>query len=145
MDGTLANVSSIRHHLTKFDETRRRVIKHFNRFHEESVNVPPNSYVVNAAQVCHLFDIDVIIVTARKAKWRNQTAMWLAMNKVPSDALFMRADNDSRKDVDVKRDILSMIRENWTVVGAWDDNPSIIKLWEEEGIPCNIVEGWENG
>jgi hypothetical protein len=145
MDGTLANVSSIRHHLKKFDETRRRVIKHFDRFHEESVNVPANPHVVNAAQVCHLFDIDVIIVTARKAKWRNQTAMWLALNCVPSNALFMRGNDDNRKDYEVKKDILSQIRKEWIPIHAWDDNPAIIKLWKEENIPCTIVEGWEHG
>ena len=144
MDGTLANVSSIRHHLTKFDEGKRRIIKHFDRFHEDSVNVPSNSYVVNAAQVAHMLGHDVIIVTARKHKWRNHTAMWLALNNIPSDAMFMRHDNDDRKDVSVKRDILSVIRTSWNVLAAWDDNPAIIALWKEEGIPCNIVEGWEH-
>lgn len=143
MDGTLANVSSIRHHLTKFDATRRRVIKHFDRFHEESVNVPPNMHVANAAQVVHMLGHDVLIVTARKHMWRNHTAMWLALNGIPSDAMFMRANNDNRKDVDVKRDMLATIRKGWNVIGAWDDNPSIISLWKEEGIHCNVVEGWE--
>lgn len=145
MDGTLANVSSIRHHLKTFDEGKRRVIKHFDKFHEESVNVPPNMQVANAAQVVHMLGHDVLIVTARKHMWRNHTAMWLALNKIPSDAMFMRNDNDNRKDVEVKRDMLLTIRKNWNIIGAWDDNPSIIELWKEEKIPCNIVEGWDNG
>lgn len=144
MDGTLANVSSIRHHLTKFEETKRRVIKHFDRFHAESVNVPPHSHVVNAAQVAKMLGHDVLIVTARKHMWRNHTAWWLAINNVPSDALFMRNNLDNRKDYEVKRDILSTIREAWNPIHAWDDNPNIIRLWKEEGIPCTIVEGWEN-
>ena len=143
MDGTLANVSSIRHHLTKFDETKRRVIKHFDRFHAESVNVPPHSHVVNAAQVAHLLGHDVLIVTARKHMWRNHTAWFLAMHGIPSDALFMRGNDDNRPDYEVKKEMLSIIRKNWIPVFAWDDNPAIIKLWNEENIPCEVVAGWQ--
>lgn len=145
MDGTLADVSSIRHHLKHYDAGKRRVIKHFNAFHEESVNVPPNPQVANAAQVVHMLGHDVLIVTARKHQWRNHTAMWLALNGIPSDAMFMRNDNDNRKDVEVKQDMLNIIRKQWNIIGAWDDNPSIIKLWEDNNIPVNLVEGWDNG
>lgn len=143
MDGTLADVSSIRHHLTTFEATKRRVIKHFDRFHAESVNVPPNSHVANAAQVAKMLGHDVLIVTARKQKWRNHTAFWLAMHSIPSDALFMRGNNDDRSDYLVKKDILSTIRQAWNPIHAWDDNPAIIQLWQEEGIPHTVVEGWD--
>jgi hypothetical protein len=144
MDGTLADVSSIRHHLRHYDATKRRIIKHFNIFHEKSVDVPAHNYVVNAAQVAKIINLDILIVTARKHMWRNQTAWWLAMHDVPSDALFMRGDLDNRKDYEVKKDMLSTIRKQWNPIHAWDDNPSIIKLWTEEGIPTTIVDGWED-
>lgn len=145
MDGTLADISSIRHHLTKFDATKRRVIKHFNKFHSESVNVPPHAHVVNAAQIAKMMGNDVLIVTARKHMWRHHTAWWLAMHDIPSDAMFMRSNDDNRSDYEVKKDILSTIKQAWNPIHAWDDNPSIIRLWTEEGIPCTIVEGWEHG
>jgi FMN phosphatase YigB (HAD superfamily) len=137
MDGTLANVTSIRHHLVAKDHR-----KDFHTFHSESVNVPPHEHVVNAAQVAHLQGLAVLVVTARKHMWRHQTAWWLALHNVPSDALFMRANHDQRKDYDVKRDILRQIRHSFDPIHAWDDNPAIIRLWEEEGIPCTIVPGW---
>lgn len=144
MDGTLADVSSIRHHLTKFDSTSRRVIKHFDKFHSESVNVPPHSHVVNAAQVAHMLGNAVLVVTARKHMWRNHTAWWLAMHGIHSDMLMMRGNDDNRKDYEVKKDMLNTIRQAYNVIHAWDDNPSIIKLWTEERIPCTIVDGWEH-
>lgn len=143
MDGTLANVSSIRHYLTRFDASKRRNIKDFNAFHAESVNVPAHDHVVNAAQVAKMLGHDVIIVTARSHKWRHHTAWWLAMHDVPSDAMFMRNDDDHRADYKVKRDILATIRNAWTPIHAWDDNPSIIRLWREERIPHTVVPGWE--
>jgi beta-phosphoglucomutase-like phosphatase (HAD superfamily) len=145
MDGTLADVSSIRHHLTAFDESKRRVVKHFDKFHSESVNVPPHTHVVNAAQVAHMLGHKILIVTARKHMWRHQTAWWLAMHGVPSDMLIMRGDMDQRKDYLVKKDMLATIKQAYNVIHAWDDNPSIIKLWTEEGIPCTIVDGWDHG
>lgn len=143
MDGTLADVSSIRHHLTKYDEGKRRVIKHFNKFHAESVNVPPHNHVVNATQVAHMLGHAVLVVTARKHMWRNQTAWWLAMHNVPSDMLMMRGDEDNRKDYEVKKDMLDTLRKAYDIIHAWDDNPSIIKLWQENNIPTTVVPGWE--
>ena len=87
----------------------------------------------------------VIIVTARKHKWRHVTAWFLALNDIPSDMLIMRNDNDQRKDYDVKKDILSSIRaQGFNVVHAIDDNPAIIRLWEENNIPVTIVPGWSD-
>jgi phosphoglycolate phosphatase-like HAD superfamily hydrolase len=144
MDGTLADVSSIRHHLTKYDETKRTVIKHFNRFHAESVGVPAHQHVVNAAQVAHMFGHAVLIVTARKHMWRHHTAWWLALHNVPSDMLMMRGDKDNRKDYEVKRDMLDTLRNAYDIIHAWDDNPNIIKLWKENNIPTTVVPGWED-
>lgn len=143
MDGTLADVSSIRHYLKKWDDSKGRSVKDFHAFHAESVNVPPHSHVQNAAQMAHILGHDVLIVTARKHMWRHHTAWWLAMHGIHSDAMFMRNDNDTRPDYEVKRDILSTIRKAWNPIHAWDDNPSIIRLWRENNIPVTIVPGWE--
>lgn len=143
IDGSLANVSSIRHYLNRFDEKKRRNVKDFNAFHAESVNVPPHDHVVNAAQVAKMLGHDVIVVSSRRHMWRHHSAWWLAMHSVPSDALFMRGNDDHRPDYEVKRDILAMIRKAWNPIHAWDDNPAIIRLWAEEGIPHSIVPGWE--
>lgn len=135
VDGTLADVRSIRHNVLSKP-------KNFEAFHEASVNVPAHKHVVDMVHKAKNEGHEIIIVTARKARWRHHTAMWLALNDIPSDALFMRADEDSRRDYEVKKDILNTIRQAWIVVHAVDDNPSIIKLWDEEGIPNTIIEGW---
>ena len=141
MDGTLANVSSIRHYL----KPNIYHGKDFDSFHAESVNVPPHRHVANAAQVAHMLGHKVLVVTARKHMWRHHTAWWLAMHNIPSDMLMMRDNKDQRKDYEVKKDMLKTIRKAYNPIHAWDDNPNIIRLWKEEGIPCTIVEGWEHG
>ena len=141
MDGTLANVSSIRHHLKRFDNGKD--YKDFEAFHRESVNVPSNANVVDHAIRSYLLGNAIIIVTARRQMWARHTAMWLAMHSVPSDAMFMRGNKDHRADTLVKKDILDAIRCTWNVIHAVDDNPSVIALWESEGIPTTVVDGWE--
>lgn len=135
IDGTLCNVEGIRHYVTG---TRRD----FDAFHLESVNCPPHLHVVEAAQKSLAEGVAPLIVTARQAKYRNVTAFWLAMHNVPSEALYMRATGDMRPDYEVKRDILARIRPWYDVIEAWDDNPSVTRLWGEENIPYVLVPGW---
>lgn len=136
MDGTLADVSGIRHYV-------RTRPKDFDSFHAESVNVPAHGWVVDMVRDFHARGVTVIVVTARRHRWRHQTAWFLAMHGIPSDVLIMRGDRDMRSDVAVKRDILAQIRTRWTVVHAVDDNPAITALWRAEGIPVTVVPGWE--
>ena len=133
MDGTLADVSSIRHYVS--GENRD-----FHRFHEESVNVPANEDVVDMARKASDEGKKVIVVTARRAKYRPHTAMWLAQHQVPSDAMYMRSSTDSRPDREVKEDIYRRMSRSFNVVHAVDDNPSILDLWQQHGISTTAVD-----
>ena len=141
MDGTLADVSGIRHHVVP---TPERPWKNFDAFHSESVNCPPNQWVVDMARDCDRDGLAVVIVTARRARWRHHTAWWLALHGVPSEAMFMRHDHDGRKDALVKRDILTRLQRSWTPVLAVDDNPSVLNLWKSAGIRTIRVPGWQD-
>ena len=142
MDGTLADVSSIRHHIVPPTPKPKGWFKDFDRFHSESVNVPINTSVRDHAIRASLLGNAVLVVTARRAMYRHQTAWFLAMHDVPSDRLYMRGDKDGRPDYEVKKDILARIQREFNVIHAVDDNPAVIQLWEENGIPTTIVEGF---
>lgn len=138
MDGTLADVSSIRHHV-------RKPARDFDTFHRESVNVPVNREVASIASAAYRIGVAVLIVTARKARYRHHTAWFLALHGIPSDALIMRGDDDGRPDVEVKAEMLdTFILPVWRPVLAVDDNPSVIALWEARGIRTHVVPGWEH-
>jgi phosphoglycolate phosphatase-like HAD superfamily hydrolase len=139
VDGTLADVRAIRHYVVPSLGSRH---KDFDAFHRESVNVLPHAHVARAARLTHELGVAVLIVTARRARWRNHTAMWLALHDIPSTAMWMRADHDNRPDREVKADILARIRQSFDVIHAWDDNPRVIEVWQEHGIPTTIVPGW---
>lgn len=135
MDGTLADVSSIRHNVLTTP-------KDFDAFHAASVNVPAHQWVVDLVRHHSVYN-DIVIVTARRAMWRHHTAWWLALNGVPSDALIMRGNKDGRPDVEVKQQMLDRwIRPAWKPILAIDDNPSVIRMWQANKIRTCVVPGW---
>jgi phosphoglycolate phosphatase-like HAD superfamily hydrolase len=136
VDGTLANVDPYLHHV-------RGTNKDYDAFHKASIDALPNIDVLlmlnNAVSDRHT----ILVVTSRKEKWRGLTSMWLAINNARSHALFMRSDEDDRPDYEVKKDILDKINDYWTVVHAVDDNPNVIRLWEEHGITTTKIGTWD--
>lgn len=136
-DGTLCDVTSIRHHVLG----RAGKKKDFDAFHSESIDCPPHQFVVDlVVDLNHHHDI--LVVTARRERWWWHTKLWLVENDVPHTGLFMRGDDDHRPDYEVKLDILKTIQKTHDVVLAIDDNPSVIDLWKEQKIDTLIVPGW---
>ena len=136
VDGTLANVDPFLHHV-------RAPNRDYDAFHEASIGALPNIEVLlmlnNAVSDKHA----ILVVTSRKEKWRGLTSMWMAFNNITSHALFMRADEDDRPDYEVKKDILGKINKHWNVLHAVDDNPNVIRLWEENNISTTKIGTWD--
>lgn len=138
MDGTLADVSGIRHYVKRPVHE-----KDFDSFHKAAVFAPVNTAPAAIVRQAYEEGTAIFVVTARKSQWEKLTRMWLKKHSIRYDALCMRGNSDRRKDFDVKRDILNKIRETHEVILAIDDNPSVVKLWTEEGITTYVVPGWE--
>ena len=145
VDGTLADVDSILHHVVNQDPSTNSFKKDFTKFHGESIDVPPHKKTIDLLYqaIKENGPLDIIVVTARNEEWRSHTSYWLAKNSVPHQALFMRADKDYRPDYEVKLDILNQIQLIWDVEHAVDDNPKIIKLWEQNGISTTKIGDWD--
>jgi phosphoglycolate phosphatase-like HAD superfamily hydrolase len=136
MDGTLCDVTSVRHHV--LDRRRRN----YKAFHYLSVFCPPIEWVLDLAHQYNAEGLRVIVVTARQEEWRPLTEAWLFHHGAPHSGLLMRAQNDKRKDKIIKGEILDSLLETYDIQHAYDDNPSIIELWQERGIPHTHVPGW---
>lgn len=135
VDGTLCDVQGIRHYV--------REERNFDLFHRASLFCPPIPEVV---ALTHSLDPRVkrIVVTARQNRYEDVTKMWLQKHNVRYDRLYMRAWDDTRKDYTVKREILAQIRSDGFVpVFAVDDNPQVIRLWKQEGIPVMEIPGFD--
>jgi predicted kinase len=77
----------------------------------------------------------IILVSGRDEVCRPETEEWLQKNYIPYDYLYMRPENDNRKDSSIKLEIFNKyIRDNFYVWVCLDDRPQVIRLWEALGI-----------
>jgi len=136
VDGTLANVDPYLHHV-------RGSNRDYDAFHKASIDALPNVEVLEMLNNSVFDGHSILIVTSRKEKYRGLTSMWLAKNNIRSHGLFMRADDDGRPDYEAKKDMLDKISVLWDVTHAVDDNPNVIRLWEDHKIPTTKIGTWD--
>jgi predicted kinase len=133
LDGTLALFD---HHRGPFDASNA---------HMDKVNEP-------VSMILNLIDnqgygspcIDVILLSGREDKYRIPTELFLKNNKIPYDALHMRATDDNRKDYIIKRELFDKhIRGQFNVLFWLDDRNQVVDMVRHElGIPCfQVNEG----
>lgn len=142
VDGTLADVSPYLHYIRNVNNDPN-FKKDFDKFHAESINALPNYEVVEMLNHAFFDQKHVIIVTSRRETWRGVTSYWLAKNDIGHHALYMRKDGDFRPDYEVKSEILGRIKKHWNVTHAVDDNPAVLRLWFEHGIPTTKIGDWD--
>lgn len=142
VDGTLANTDPFLYHIKNLKEVPE-FKKNFDKFQSEALNAEPHEDVVNMLKKAYEAGYHVLVVTARREAWRGHTSLWMTLNSIPQHALFMRQDSDHRSDYEVKKDILDQINNHWHVVHAVDDNPHIIRLWQENNIPTTKIGTWD--
>lgn len=133
MDGTLCDVSSIRHYVEGKS-------KNFHAFHEASRFCPTHPSVERAVRRVADAGTAVVIVTARDARHEQATRDFLARNHIPFDALFMRPWGDQRRDTVVKNEIFDrIIAAGFDPVIAIDDREDVADVWRSRGVPVFVV------
>lgn len=135
MDGTIADPSHRLHHLDGE--------KDWKSFHLACGDDPAFEAIARLVRILHRVaeagdGIDaVIIVTARHDDpvIKQLTLDWLEINEIPYHRLYMRRDNDYRRDHLVKADILQqIIDDGYEPVLSIDDRPEVVRMWRDHGI-----------
>jgi hypothetical protein len=121
LDGTLAII----HNRSPFDAVRCEA---------DLLNVPIAEILKNYASI----GVKIILISGRDEAARRPTTNWLAYNRIPYDALFMRAAGDFRKDSVVKKELYEAhINGQYFVKFVLDDRNQAVDLWRLElGLPC---------
>lgn len=79
----------------------------------------------------------IIVMSGRDSACRPQTIEWLDKYEIPFDALFMRAENDMRKDNIVKQELFDKhVRHNYDVIAVFDDRQQVVDMWRAMGVDC---------
>lgn len=77
----------------------------------------------------------IILVSGRDGSCRKLTEDWLELYEMEYDELFMRPENDFRKDTLIKKEIYeNHIRGVYNPIAVYDDRISVCKFWNELGI-----------
>lgn len=104
----------------------------------------PHQHVVNLLRELEMRGHKIVLFSGRKEAGRKGTEEWL-LNHVgwhPQGyyKLYMRADNDNRKDDLVKFDLFNEhIRGKYNVTAVFDDRRQVCRMWANLGLPLFMV------
>jgi predicted kinase len=89
-------------------------------------------------------DIPIILFSGRFEQYRPQTLSFLRKYNVPYDELYMRKDDDYRKDSIVKREMFfEYIDKKYYPLFIMEDRDQCVELWRSLGLSCFQVN-WGN-
>lgn len=103
----------------------------------------PNKPIVNLARKLSAHVCPLIIVSGRDSVCRKDTEEWLEKQGIVYLNLFMRPEEDMRKDAIVKREIFDQnIDKRYNVLWVLDDRDQVVSMWRELGLTClQVAEG----
>lgn len=82
----------------------------------------------------------IIIVTGRDESCRELTIEWLNFYEIPFDEMYMRPNNDWRKDSFIKKEIYNNHLTKYNVLFVYDDRNQVVDMWRELGVKVFQVE-----
>lgn len=126
LDGTLAIIGD----RSPYDASKCDIVDH------------PNWPVINAVLAMYAQGYNVVFMSGRDSKYREQTIRfiekWVKVDDKPIKyELHMRALNDCRKDSIVKEELFNEhVRGKYNVEFVLDDRDSVCSKWREMGLTC---------
>mgnify|MGYP003336656652 FL=1 len=97
----------------------------------------PIKSVINVLNSLYMDNYQIIFVSGREDKYFRATIIWLMNNtNLSTDVkIFMRKTGDKRPDNEIKTEIYNnFIKDNYNVLGVFDDREKVIKAWKELGL-----------
>jgi len=127
--------------------------EHFAHYHAGASDDPPLHFG-SAILMNHIANGDFIVfATGRYAKEAESTAAWISRNfriePVTDFSILMRADEDQRPVVEVKREFAAYLNNSFCqqkgmkVVAAYDNRRDVVEVYREAGFESTILN--ENG
>lgn len=127
--------------------------EHFAHYHAGASDDPPLNFG-SAILMNHIANGDFIVfATGRYAKEAEATAVWIRRNfriePVTDFSILMRADDDQRPVVEVKREFAAYLNNSFCqqkgmkVVAAYDNRRDVVEVYREAGFESTILN--ENG
>lgn len=103
----------------------------------------PNQPVIDLVRILS-DEYKIIFFSGRDEVCRNKTKTWLEnVTRIFGAELFMRPENDNRKDAIVKRELFDQyIRGKYNISLVLDDRDQVVEMWRSLGLTClQVAEG----
>ena len=85
--------------------------------------------------------LPIIIMSGRSADCIVDTMKWLDDNNIPYDELFMRLNNDGRKDAIIKKELYyNYVEPFYNIIGVFDDRNQVVDMWRSLGLTTLQVD-----
>ena len=123
MDGTLAKISD-------------RSPYEWHRVGEDSLNMP----VFYCYKALKEAGYKIIIFTGRDGICKPETLEWLEKHEIKFDVLEIRKPKNTEKDHVIKKRMFDGIKNDYEIVGVFDDRDQVVKMWREMGLVCFQVD-----
>lgn len=132
LDGTIANLEHRLHYIKKDDPTP----EDYKNFYSEVMGDSPIQDVLDTVTEEYEAGKTIIFVSGRSDISREDTEAWLEKYapQIKYSALLMRDSKDRRPDTMVKEDFLKKVLKDYTIEKVYDDRPSVIRMWRENGL-----------
>lgn len=125
LDGTLANCEHRVHFV-------RDKPKDWNAFYAGVLDDKVNEAVL---RVCYAFASVLVFTSGRPERCRQDTMTWLAKFGLAQMPLFMRSNNDYRRDYIIKQEILDKYLGGASnILFAMDDRQQVVDMWRRNAI-----------
>lgn len=83
----------------------------------------------------------LLLVSGRESRFREQTENWLKLHNIEYNQLIMRQTSDVRKDSIIKREIYdNHIKDNYYIEFILDDRNQVVDMWRDLGLTCLQVD-----
>jgi hypothetical protein len=132
IDGVVADV---RHRLHLIEGGPRRWDEFFRRASDD----PPLPAGVDLVRELAA-DHDVVWLTGRPERIRDDTVRWLEEHGLPHGRLLMRPERDFRPARLTKREELRRLRRGREVAVVIDDDPDVVATLTEDGFPVRLAD-----
>ncbi len=86
---------------------------------------------------------NVLLVSGREDKYRDQTIQFLKKHNIHFEYLWMRKSGDFRKDAIIKTEIFNEhIRDRYNIEYVLDDRNQVVDMWRSMGLTClQVADG----
>ena len=132
IDGTLCDISKRKHLVA--DKSNKAWKEFFARIPEDE----PRKDIIEQLKKYYYSGYNVFLVSGRPDTYKKETIEWLDRYTVPYTSILMRRGGDKRPDTDVKNEIYEKYLKNLNIEAVYDDRPSVIKMWRENGL--NVID-----